>query len=506
MKRWFYLLHRWAGIALCIVMALWFFSGVVMMYVGYPKLTPAERLARLPALDLRNCCVEPGIALAAAGIGGSPEELRLAMVAGAPRYLIRAGRESWTAVDAQRGTRVGRIEAADALAEARAFSDRHEVRLLEVVREDDWTHSRALDAHRPLYRVAVGDEAGTEVYVSSRTGEVVRDSTGVERGWNYVGAWLHWLYMFRGNLFDPAWHDIIVWSSGIGTAMAILGVWIGILRLRVRGVYRKGGSHIPYRESWMRWHHILGLVFSLATILWVFSGLMSVNPGKVTSSRNPPPDMALFAGGKLDIKAFAIGAPEAAAAAAPQLGAIKEMQWHWFGGKPWILAFDGAGLTRIVSGTTRGEVRERFEVEDLAIAAARVMPAHRVTASSVLTAYDNWYLERAAHTMLGHIEKRLPVLRVEFDDPDRTWLHVDPYLGTIHNRIDAPRRLARWSFAALHSWDLVGLIDQRPLWDVLMIVFSIGGFALCVTSVVIGVRRLRKSGRRMVSRFSPRSG
>ncbi|MDQ6216859.1 PepSY domain-containing protein, partial [Achromobacter insolitus] len=48
-KRWLYLIHRWAGIVLCLFFAMWFISGVVMMYVGYPKLTPQERLAHLPA-------------------------------------------------------------------------------------------------------------------------------------------------------------------------------------------------------------------------------------------------------------------------------------------------------------------------------------------------------------------------------------------------------------------------------------------------------------------------
>ncbi|HRE14495.1 MAG TPA: hypothetical protein PLD37_09900, partial [Usitatibacteraceae bacterium] len=69
-KRWIYLLHRWIGIAVCLLMAMWFVSGVVMMYVGYPKLTPAERLARLPPLALPDgCCVAPAKALAAAARG-----------------------------------------------------------------------------------------------------------------------------------------------------------------------------------------------------------------------------------------------------------------------------------------------------------------------------------------------------------------------------------------------------------------------------------------------------
>jgi len=34
MKRYLYLWHRWLGIVLCLFMAMWFISGVVMMYVG----------------------------------------------------------------------------------------------------------------------------------------------------------------------------------------------------------------------------------------------------------------------------------------------------------------------------------------------------------------------------------------------------------------------------------------------------------------------------------------
>lgn len=57
LKRQLYLWHRWLGIALCLLMALWFVSGVVMLFVGYPKLTPSERLGHLPVLPAA-CCAE----------------------------------------------------------------------------------------------------------------------------------------------------------------------------------------------------------------------------------------------------------------------------------------------------------------------------------------------------------------------------------------------------------------------------------------------------------------
>ena len=53
-KRALYLTHRWLGVVLCLFMAMWFLSGVVMMYVGYPKLKPrtAERVTVANGLRL----------------------------------------------------------------------------------------------------------------------------------------------------------------------------------------------------------------------------------------------------------------------------------------------------------------------------------------------------------------------------------------------------------------------------------------------------------------------
>ena len=48
----------------------------------------------------------------------------------------------------------------------------------------------------------------------------------------------------------------------------------------------------------------------------------------------------------------------------------------------------------------------------------------------------------------------------------------------------------------LHSWDWLPLLERRPLWDVLLIVLSLGGLLLSATGVVVGWRRLRTTLRR----------
>ena len=88
MVRTLILTHRYVGIVTCLLFAMWFGSGMVMMYVGFPELTAEERLRGLTPLDLSAAPVLPSQALAAAGVEGWPRALRMEMVLGRPAYIV----------------------------------------------------------------------------------------------------------------------------------------------------------------------------------------------------------------------------------------------------------------------------------------------------------------------------------------------------------------------------------------------------------------------------------
>lgn len=494
MKRYLYLAHRWLGIALCAFMAMWFLSGVVMLYVGYPKLTPVERLTGLPPLAAEKCCVGLARALAATGRAEPPKTIRLTSVANAPRYLFGFGKRQTIAVDAATGRRITEVPATAAEEAAAAFAGGAKATYLDTVVEDAWTHSKALDPHRPLHRIQLADDRSTQLYVSTRTGEIVRDATRTERAWNWAGAWIHWLYPFRGGALDKQWHDIVVWLSVAGTVLALTGAVVGVLRLRLRRRYR-GGRRTPYRNGFMRWHHLLGLAFALVTATWIFSGLMSMNPWKLFGTAGPGETQRLaFAGGPLEPDRFALSPRDALRRIGRDFG-TREIVWQMFDGKGFYVFHDGTGRTRLLEARRDAMPMARFESADLVAAARRMMSDTPIADVQLLDRYDLYYYQRAAHTMSGHTERRLPLLRVKFADAAETWLHIDPYTGQIHGILDDARRTRRWLFAGLHSWDLPVLLDHRPLWDVLMIGFSTGGFALSLTGMIIGWRRLRGTTR-----------
>ena len=62
-RKWLYVIHRWLGIASCLLFAVWFVSGLVMMYVPYPSVTDTERLGGLQPIAWSEVKVAPTAAM-----------------------------------------------------------------------------------------------------------------------------------------------------------------------------------------------------------------------------------------------------------------------------------------------------------------------------------------------------------------------------------------------------------------------------------------------------------
>src|SRR3569833_4576137 len=211
-----YLFHRWVGIVLCLLLALWFFSGFFMMYVDFPQQLRAERLKGEAPLEASAVRLSPAEATKALEppefrVKGAPSrneevaeaplafrEVSLATYLGRPAYTFTP--ENGTQprmVIADTGDVVREVDARLAMRAAADFAVRSGLisqedtsRLVHtgVVQTDQWSVSSALNGHRPLHVVRLGDEHDTVLYVSSRTGQVVRDTNARERALGGRGA------------------------------------------------------------------------------------------------------------------------------------------------------------------------------------------------------------------------------------------------------------------------------------------------------------------------------
>lgn len=462
--------HRWLGIAFGLLFAMWFASGIVMHFVPFPALTEAERFAGLAPLDRAEVRIAVADAVAASGIEDATRARLIQRSDGAVYIVSGPSHVGVVRASDGRDAAVSSADVALAIAQAHARQrgiDAARAAIVARSNYDQWSVPNGFDRHRPLFRTALGDAAGTEVYVSSRTGEIVLDTTRSERGWNLAGSVLHWIYptVLRSNW---ALWDRVVWTlSLLASIAALLGAVLGVVRIRRRG--RLVGS--PYR-GWHALHHIIGLVATVFVLTWIFSGWLSMDHGRLFSRGQLSPAEASVMDALPDWRA------------APSLDrqpispSAREIEWFAFDGHVYRRERTGLGqqsLTKAAGGS-----QEFLGAQDLQDLMTRL--ASGCHTPSVLAGNDDY---PAQSSVPG-----APVYRSHCGE---LWFDIDGADGRVLQRLDASRRAYRWFYGALHTLDFPILMAHPLLREVLVVGLCVLGLVFSITGIVIGWRRLRLS-------------
>jgi uncharacterized iron-regulated membrane protein len=216
--RGFSLTHRWLGVIFCLFFAMWFLTGWVMHFVQFPTLSAQEKFAGLSPLQLNKINISPVKAESIANTTAH-NRVRLVMRGDRPEYIFESGKQR-IGIFADNGERANTTNASEALALANIHArnrglDSNHITYVTLEDYDQWTVTTGFNPHRPLHRIKLNDSLGTELYVSSVTGEVLRDTTRFERGWNYAGSVLHWIYPTVLRKHGALWNDLVWWLAAI---------------------------------------------------------------------------------------------------------------------------------------------------------------------------------------------------------------------------------------------------------------------------------------------------
>src|SRR5436190_1845659 len=91
---------------------------------------------------------------------------------------------------------------------------------------DQWTIGNR--RQMPLHKIVANDDARTELYVSEPLSEVAVVTTRRSRAMAWVGAIPHWLYFIELRRNNSLWRQVILWTSGVGSVLALIGLVLGI--------------------------------------------------------------------------------------------------------------------------------------------------------------------------------------------------------------------------------------------------------------------------------------
>ncbi len=500
--------HRWMGVMFCLLFAWWFVSGIFMMYTDFPGVTQKERLARAQPINGSIIRVSPKEAWGKLGLQGAPASAQLAMFDGRPvyRFTVGGGRAGGGRGRGRGGRGGNTVVYADDATVQRGYSSALLLRIAsewagmsagtakvrEVTATDQWTVGGALRNLRPLWKYTFPD--GQQVYVNGNTGAVAQYTTTRSRLLAELGPIPHWLYYTPLRVQQKLWTEIVIWTSGVATFVALLGLVVGIWMYSPSKRYRFRGNPagVPYTGQ-KRLHMILGLFFGIVACTWAFSGMLSMDPfpslverGSGAGAPAARQINAALRPGDFHLEDYAAKTPQVALAETEGLG-VRELTFTSFNGAPIYMATTGAGDTRIIPiyGVPRTAfTKERiFDIVEKAVAPAEVVE------KTLLTQYDLYYLDRDR-------ERPLPVLLVRIGDADHSRFYIDQRTGQIvAQHSDQSSFTTRWLYHGLHSLNFPWLYNYRPAWDIVVLILMLGGLAVCVTSVIVAGQVLGRKAR-----------
>ena len=470
-------LHRWISTALCLMFAAWFASGVVMIYVPFPSLPEAERIARAEVVDVSTVTSLPA-ALAVTGIN-SVDRLRLLQYQQRPILVVEGHSGDVMASFADSPELIRPLTAADARTIAEKFSSVSVTSVSDLIAYDQWVVHDRFDPYRPFFRVALADSAGTNLYVSAKTTEVLQQTNRQQRVWNYVGAVVHWIYPTFIRKDWALWDQLVWWVSLVGITGVVAGLTLGVKHLRAARQLGDKGLASPF-SGWLAWHHKIGFVFGIVVLLWIFSGWLSMDHGRLFSVPDPTAQQVA------DVRGIALS---------EALGQIQVEDLARFAGasefeitaldeQPLLVARTHEESELMLIGPSR-IADQSYLISAAESAVSRAWPDNTIKNSYMVPADDIY-----GHLREGSIGDR--TLRLVLSDVDETWVHVNLNDGHLVSVMDYSRRMYRWLFNGIHSLDFPGLVNSRPLWDVLMIFLMAVGFIFSLTGIVIAYRRVAR--------------
>ena len=461
------------GVIFCLLFAWWFVSGIFMMYWDYPSVSAADRLERAPILDAARVKFSPAEAYATLDSDQAPGSTRLAAFDGRPAYFFRIGRgEAIGYADTGGQQDVFPLDLNLRTAAAWTSQPASAAKVEEVTEPDQWTLDGGLRNLLPLTKYSWPN--GDQVYVSENTGEVVQFTTRSSRLFAYLGPIPHWLYYTPLRKNGPLWSKVVIWSSGIATVAALMGLIAGLMMFSP-----SRRISIPYTGQ-KRLHHILGLFFGIVACTWAFSGMLSMEPFPLSSGR-PQGGRSLAAalrGKRPQLSQYSKPPQEVFAQLGPAFQ-VKELELSSFASDPMYIATGARGETRVIR--MHGEPIASFDPKRI------LNVVNSVAEARLITQYDAYYLDRTG-------QRPLPVLFVQLNDETHTRYYIDPKTAQLVGsyRSSTESWVNRWLYHGLHSINFPWLYNYRPAWDIVVLTLMLGGTSLCVTSVIIGFQLVRR--------------
>src|SRR5262249_21377567 len=147
-----------------------------------------------------------------------------------------------------------------------------------------------------------------------------------------------------------------------------------------------------------------------------------------------------------------------------------------FGGEPVYVATAAPRETWVIP--IHGQPLREFGADRVLDLVTKTVGPGSLASVGLLHDYDAYYRDR-------HHQRPLPVVLVSLNDAQHTRYYIDARTARVVGTYSSRAWVERWLYHGLHSFDFPWLYKYRPLWDIVVISFMLGGTALSVTSLIL---------------------
>lgn len=478
MTKFFILFHRILGTVLSLLFLVWFLSGFVMIYHGFPNIGTKEYRHQtalpdsLPEIGLIRTKIPETQNIRSLSVRVFREKPIFDVKTDSANYLFSAD------------TLLSQIHEGVPFSEIETYANRWNnagINRVDTLRTfDQWIPTGRFKKDFPIYKFQFADSEKTYLYISSVSGKAIQSVNRNQRFWSWLGPIPHYIYFWQLRQHGKEWASVVTWLSGIGSLMCLAGIVLGV-RSYLIGYRKKKRFRTPYRKFYYKWHHILGFFFGFFVLMFVFSGMMSLNdlPQWVVKTHDTDISRKLRKPTDLNLSAFTA---DYRSLLKQHKGEIKEISFEQFGEKPYYSViigekkqhFDASSSVPTWLYLTESDVLQRLSL---------VSDAPK--SISLITEFDDYYVSFSNRTEL------LPAYKVIANDADKSVFYVQPNTGrTVY--FNKNMRTGKWIYPAFHSLRFKFFAERPLLRHVVLWILMIGGTIVSFTGVALSIKYINR--------------
>lgn len=203
-------IHQVTGIALSLMFFVWFISGIVLIFAGFPHASREDRFLFLKPFTLND--FEQILPLPDS-IKGSVE---LEKLNDQPVYRVSTGKKAQQLFDAVTLRPIEQFSEDFCKGEAERFLESSILKSVKTDQLDQWMPWSYYQPLLPIYKFYMDDSRHTVLYLSSKTGTIVQQTNRKTRWFARIGAIPHWIYFRSLRMKVQLWNQVVIWISVIG--------------------------------------------------------------------------------------------------------------------------------------------------------------------------------------------------------------------------------------------------------------------------------------------------